>query len=173
MSIRLHFGGSDNLISRCSCDESSCCSSNRTFSFYPFAKQAEIVGKVIIFFSVIFICFFALVCLYPFAWMFFSTFKTNREIYQPTFFPQSYEWDAFYILLTGQTIPFVEYFLNSLMFSGMQAFLATVVCSAAGLFLPNILLGEWFSIRHCHSCYSYTKAKPWQFHFLIGCSGLE
>ena len=91
------------------------------------------MGKVIRFFSVIFICFFALVCLYPFAWMFFSTFKTNREIYQPTtFFPQSYEWEAFYILLTGQTIPFVEYFLNSLMFSGMQAFLATVVCSAAG-----------------------------------------
>ena len=85
------------------------------------------------FFSFVFICFCALVCLYPFAWMFFSTFKTNREIYQPTtFFPQSYEWDAFYILLTGQTIPFVEYFFNSLMISGMQAFLATVVCSAAG-----------------------------------------
>ena len=54
-----------------------------------------------------------LICLYPFAWMFFSIFKTNREIYQPTlFFPADYNWDGFLSLFSGSYILFMDYFLN-------------------------------------------------------------
>ena len=64
--------GLDNLIFRCSCDESSYCSSNRTFLLLFFVKQAEILGKMIRFFSFVFICFCALVCLYPLHDVFFN-----------------------------------------------------------------------------------------------------
>ena len=56
----------------------------------------------------------ALLCLYPFLWMFLSSFKTNREIYEPTLlFPQSYEWGAFASLLNGEYLSFFQSFGNS------------------------------------------------------------
>ena len=74
-----------------------------------------------------------LICLYPFAWMFFSMFKTNREIYQPTlFFPAYYNWDGFLSLFSGSYIPFMDYFLNSILISGGQAFFAMFVTAGTG-----------------------------------------
>ena len=74
-----------------------------------------------------------MVCIYPFGWMFFSAFKTNREIYQPTlFFPEDYEWDAFHGLFSSEYLPFFEYYINSIVISGIQAVLAMVVTAAVG-----------------------------------------
>ncbi len=83
--------------------------------------------------SFLFLGVAALVCLYPFAWMFLSSFKTNKEIYQPTlFFPSDYEWDSYAGLWSGEYLPFFDYFLHSILVSGGQALLATFVTAAAG-----------------------------------------
>jgi len=74
-----------------------------------------------------------LICLYPFAWMFLSSFKTNREIYQPTLFiPKDFEPDSYLSLFSDQYIPFLSYFLNSTFISVCQALLAVFVTAAAG-----------------------------------------
>ena len=49
-------------------------------------------------------------CLYPFLWMFLSSFKTNREIYQPTLlFPDSYDWGAYASLFGGEYLSFFTF----------------------------------------------------------------
>ena len=74
----------------------------------------------------------AVVCLYPFLWMFLSSFKTNREIYQPTqLFPSDFEADFYVSLFTEQFLPFMSYFGNSILLSGSQAFFATLVTASA------------------------------------------
>ena len=65
------------------------------------------------FFSRLLLALALLVCLYPFVWMFFSSFKTNREIYQPDLLlPADYEWDSYRELWTEDYIPFTAYFTN-------------------------------------------------------------
>ena len=72
-------------------------------------------------------------CIYPFAWMFFSSFKTNREIYRPAqLLPEDYEWDSYSALWSGEYLPFLDYFMHSILVSGGQAILATLVTAAAG-----------------------------------------
>ncbi len=87
-----------------------------------------------------------LVCLYPFAWMFLSSFKTNREIYQPTlFFPEDFEADSYLALFSGEYLPFFPYFLNSVLISGFQALLATFVTASAGFaFAKHSFRGKGF-----------------------------
>ena len=54
-------------------------------------------------FSFILLLCFLIVSLYPFAWMFFSSFKTNKEIYQPTqLFPEKFDGQAYGMLLDGK-----------------------------------------------------------------------
>lgn len=65
------------------------------------------------FLSGIVLCGAVLICLYPFAWMFLSSFKTNREIYQPTLFiPSDFEPDSYLSLFSDQYIPFFVLFLE-------------------------------------------------------------
>lgn len=76
---------------------------------------------------------FLVACIYPFAWMFFSSFKTNREIYRPAqLLPEDYEWDSYSALWSGEYLPFLDYFMHSILVSGGQAILATLVTAAAG-----------------------------------------
>ncbi|OUU09295.1 MAG: hypothetical protein CBC00_06405 [Verrucomicrobia bacterium TMED40] len=80
-------------------------------------------------------------CLYPFLWMFLSSFKTNREIYQPTLlFPDSYDWGAYASLFGGEYLSFFTSFANSLALSCGQAFLATLVSVGAGFALAKFRL---------------------------------
>ncbi|MGE4550633.1 MAG: carbohydrate ABC transporter permease, partial [Opitutales bacterium] len=84
--------------------------------------------------------FAAILCAYPFVWMFLSSFKTNKEIYQPLlFFPSEYESDAFVSLFSGNlpdgvSLPFsfVDVFLHSILASGSQALFATILTAMAG-----------------------------------------
>ncbi len=80
----------------------------------------------------IFISGVVLFSLYPFVWMFLSSFKTNREIYMPTqLFPKNFDGHAYYDLLSDQYISFISYFTNSMVISGLQAFFATLVTAMA------------------------------------------
>ena len=73
-----------------------------------------------------------IICLYPFLWMFLSSFKTNREIYQPTLlFPENFEIDSYQSLFSEQYLPFYSFFSNSLFISGLQALFATLITAAA------------------------------------------
>lgn len=70
---------------------------------------------------------------YPFFWLLLSTFKTNKEIYQPLLiFPADYEWDAFTALFSGEYLAFTGYFLNSVIISVFQALFAVIVTAGAG-----------------------------------------
>lgn len=97
-------------------------------------------------FAYLFLCVALVVCLYPFAWMFLSSFKTNREIYQPTLlFPADFEADSYLALFSGEYLPFFPYFLNSFVISGFQALLATLVTAAAGFaFAKHSFRGKGF-----------------------------
>ena len=83
---------------------------------------------------------FLLAVLYPFLWMIFGIFKTNREIYQPlrlwpmkpleteywsgiadTFFPNEFSMQNVRDLLVGKWVPFWDVFGNSLLVSLGQA----------------------------------------------------
>ena len=94
---------------------------------------------------------FLMAVLYPFLWMMFGIFKTNREFYQPlkfwpmkafdgeywssiasTFFPNEYSWQNISELLDGKWVPFWAVFGNSLMVSLGQAFGAVTLSAMAG-----------------------------------------
>ena len=74
-----------------------------------------------------------LVFAYPFLWLLLSTFKTNKEIYQPLLlFPADYEWDAYTALFSGEYLSFTGYFVNSILVSVFQALFAVIVTAGAG-----------------------------------------
>ena len=94
---------------------------------------------------------FLLAVLYPFLWMIFGIFKTNREIYQPlrlwpmkpleteywsgiadTFFPNEFSMQNVRDLLVGKWVPFWDVFGNSLLVSLGQALGAVALSSMAG-----------------------------------------
>ena len=85
------------------------------------------------FLAFVFCTFAGLVFVYPFFWLFLSSFKTNKEIYQPLLlFPSDYEWDAYSSLFSREFLDFPGFFLNSIFISFSQAFLAVVVTAGAG-----------------------------------------
>ena len=92
-----------------------------------------------------------LAVLYPFLWMVFGIFKTNREISQPlplwpltpleteywsgiadTFFPNEFSMQNVRDLLVGKWVPFWDVFGNSLLVSLGQALGAVALSSMAG-----------------------------------------
>ena len=94
---------------------------------------------------------FLLAVLYPFLWMVFGIFKTNREIYQPlrlwpmqpreteywsgiadTFFPTEFSMQNVRDLLVGKWVPFWDVFGNSLLVSLGQALGAVALSAMAG-----------------------------------------
>ena len=75
--------------------------------------------------SFLFLGVAALVLPISFAWMFFSSFKTNKEIYQPTFFFLPITVGLLRGLVVGRILSFFDYFLHSILVSGGQAVLAT------------------------------------------------
>lgn len=79
-----------------------------------------------------------LVSAYPFLWMFLSSFKTNREIYTPeNLLPTSFDPFAYRLLFSGDFIDFYEVLTRSILLSGGQALLASLICSALGFALAK------------------------------------
>lgn len=83
------------------------------------------------------ICFL-MISLYPFAWMFFSSFKTNKEIYQPSqLLPETFEGEAYEMLLAGQFVNFESGLWKSVFIAVSQSVLATFVSASAGFVLAK------------------------------------
>lgn len=90
------------------------------------------------FISRIFVGLVALVTLYPFIWMVLSSFKTNREIYQPGhLLPQSFDPFAYRLLFSAELIDFYEVLARSLLLAGGQAVFACLITSATGFALAK------------------------------------
>lgn len=80
----------------------------------------------------------AVAFVYPFVWMFLSSFKTNREIYDPTtLMPGNFNWAAYEMLFDEESLTFLQFFYNSLFLSVGQAILATIVAVGAGFGLAK------------------------------------
>ena len=79
-----------------------------------------------------------LLSVYPFLWMILSSFKTNREIYNPAqLLPQSFDPFSYRLLFSGEFIDFYEVLLRSVLLSGGQATLACLVTAAVGFALAK------------------------------------
>ncbi len=75
----------------------------------------------------------SLVFVYPFAWMFFASFKENRQIFSPLkLWPEHFGGQYYGQLFSGEWIPFVRVFANSLIIALAQAVGAVAVTSLAG-----------------------------------------
>lgn len=70
---------------------------------------------------------------FPFIWMFVSSFKPNAEIYRIpiTIFPQSASLDNYQVLLSGERIPFIRQFANSVIITASRIVINLLACSAA------------------------------------------
>ena len=94
---------------------------------------------------------FLMAVFYPFLWMVFGIFKTNREFFQPlrlwpmklldseywswiadTFFPNEFSMQNIRDLLAGKWVPFWDVFGNSLLVSLGQALGAVALSAMAG-----------------------------------------
>ena len=88
--------------------------------------------------SRIFVGWVALITLYPFLWMVLSSFKTNREIYQPGhLLHQSFDPFAYRLLFSAELIDFYEVLARSILLAGGQAVFACLVTSATGFALAK------------------------------------
>ncbi len=75
----------------------------------------------------------SLVFVFPFAWMFFATFKPNPEIFRSLpLLPHSFPLDAYRVLLDGSLLPFPRQFLNSLIVASVQTALVLSLTVPAG-----------------------------------------
>lgn len=88
--------------------------------------------------SIVFIATFLLISLYPFAWMFFSSFKSNKEIYQPTMLlPERFDGVAYKMLMEEQFIDFKGSLWQSIFVATSQSLLATLISALAGFTLAK------------------------------------
>ena len=84
------------------------------------------------------LAFMLLLSVYPFLWMILSSFKTNREIYNPSqLLPQFFDPFSYRLLFSGEFIDFYEVLLRSVLLSGGQAILACLVTAAVGFALAK------------------------------------
>ena len=70
--------------------------------------------------------------LFPFIWMFLSSFKTEQEILfvPPTFFPLEPTWNNFVSVCSR--IPIFRYFLNSVLVAGVSTLCVLITSALAG-----------------------------------------
>lgn len=71
-------------------------------------------------FVFIFLLIFSLIMIYPFIWMVFSSFKTQKDVYSIPIrlLPSSFKWDNY--LRVFKMIPFARYYLNSIITTTLQ-----------------------------------------------------
>jgi ABC-type glycerol-3-phosphate transport system permease component len=74
----------------------------------------------------------SLALVFPIVWVFLTSFKTSADIIRttPTLLPERWTLEN-YASLT-QTAPFVRFFINSIIVSGVSTIFVIVTCSAAG-----------------------------------------
>ncbi|MCK7474568.1 MAG: carbohydrate ABC transporter permease [Rhodopseudomonas palustris] len=74
----------------------------------------------------------SLAMVFPLVWVFLTSFKTSQDIIRatPTLLPETWTLEN-YASLT-KTAPFVRFFFNSLIISGVSTLFIIVTCSSAG-----------------------------------------
>jgi sn-glycerol 3-phosphate transport system permease protein len=75
----------------------------------------------------------AVIFVFPFAWMFFASFKPNPEIFRPwPLLPASFPLDYYRALLDGSLLPFPRQLANSLLVASVQTALVLALTVPAG-----------------------------------------
>jgi len=93
----------------------------------------------------------SILVLFPFAWLFFSSFKGNIEILSGNdFFPKSWSFDNYVTIMTE--IPMLAFFKNSAIITVLATF-GGVFASAMSAFVFAKLV---FKGRTCCSCLSWS-----------------
>ncbi|HEY9055081.1 MAG TPA: carbohydrate ABC transporter permease [Rectinemataceae bacterium] len=84
-------------------------------------------------FVTIFLAVSSAAMIFPFAWMLLSAFKTSSDVYAypPRWIPSSLHWTNFADVF--KKIPFLRFYLNSIVVGGIQTFLQIAI-SAMGAF---------------------------------------
>ena len=83
--------------------------------------------------TTIVLAFIMLVFVFPFAWMFLATFKSNPEIFRPfPLLPDRFHLDYYRALLDGSVLPFTHHLLNSLAVASVQTALVLALAVPAG-----------------------------------------
>lgn len=78
------------------------------------------------------------VCALPFVWMFFATFKSNREIFTPfPLLPRDFSWNHYFEFFRSAPLPFGRQYLNSLGIATAQTCLAVALSAPAGYFFAR------------------------------------
>jgi len=80
----------------------------------------------------------AALMIFPFFWMALSAFKTSADVYQypPKWLPSSFKWDNFAAVFS--TIPFLRFYLNSIITSVVQTFLIIMISIMGGFALTKL-----------------------------------
>ena len=80
----------------------------------------------------IFLFVFSIVMIYPFIWMFFSAFKTQKDVFTVPIrlFPSKFTLENFAKVF--RMIPFARYYLNTIITSVLQTFLQILMSIFAG-----------------------------------------
>ena len=82
---------------------------------------------------------------YPFVWMGLSSFKLNREIYQPVkLLPEVFDLWVYHLLLSGEFIDFYGVLVRSIMLAA-AGFLACLITAGAGFAIAKGSFVE----KHC------------------------
>jgi ABC-type glycerol-3-phosphate transport system permease component len=80
----------------------------------------------------------ALLFAYPFAWMAMASFKSNDTIFQAwPLWPERFQIKAYHDLLSGEIIPFLRQFTNTILIAGLQTVLALALCSTSAYVLAR------------------------------------
>ena len=99
-------------------------------------KKNKLVRKNWGTFVVLFIGSLAMI--FPFVWMFLSSFKTKADVYvyPPQWLPSQWNWDNFEAVF--EMIPFLRYYGNSIYTSVMQTLIIIVISVLAAYALTKL-----------------------------------
>ena len=97
--------------------------------------KLSITGRLITFFLTIIVLLWFV---YPYAWMTLSSFKENREIYNPlSLFPNQFNFRYLIDIFSGKYIDLKSAFLSSLWIAGIQALGSVLISASTGFILAR------------------------------------
>lgn len=96
------------------------------------------MNKIGTFFSYLLLIIFSLITLFPFVYMVLSSLMTHRETtaIPPTFIPESFQFVNY--VKVFQQVPFLRYFINTVLVSGITTFMTLITCTLAAFALSSL-----------------------------------
>ena len=121
---------------------------------------AHRILKAVVYLLLLAMAFFTLI---PFAWMLFSSFKLEREVfsYPMTWLPETWHWENYSLI--WQKVSLLTYFKNTAFIALVVTFLQTLTSSFAAYAFAKL---EFRGRDALFLAYIGTIAIPWQAYML-------